>query len=779
MPPGRDQLMQEMRDNAQAGNPPPRGSEPPVRGGFGVAPSILRTDALMRRLIPLGGLGILLLIGGLFLFILAQILPLFQGARVGPAAALPGGTAQPLLIAIDEWGERPMIADAQGALTFYDRSGARPVRTLHAPLPPGAAIRSTAYLQAEQMLLFGLDDGRYLSGRIRYAPEFDAQEQRSVTVDVVWDPVRALVARPGALADIDAFVSDTRMTFAAVVERPGGATVEAASFTRRRSLFGEADFVPEERFQLPLPAGARPLQVRVGSNAESIVVRGADGAVHYFLLEGGQWSLRQRFTPFADTNETITSMEFLNGRVSLSFTGTRGSHHVYSLYRSDNSGPREFGRTRAFPVLPGAVGAFAASIRNKAMLLGAPGRLSLRYGTTGEVRWESAVDFTPVRVLIGGKYDRLLALDETATLHVFPLRDPHPEAGLRAFFTPIWYEGRDGPRHIWQSTGGSDDFEPKFSLIPLIVGSLKGTFYALLFAIPIALLAAVYTSQFLSPQLRRFIKPGIEVMASLPSVVLGFLAALWLAPILEDRVPSVILVLFAVPLAAILAGVLWPRLPLPVRHLVPGGWEFALLLPLVGLAATLAWQLGPAFEAVAFRFTDPASGQSYGDFRLWWETLSGSQFQQRNALVVGFMMGFAVIPIIYTLAEDALSSVPASLVSGSLALGANRWQTTARIVLPTAAPGIFSAIMIGLGRAVGETMIVVMATGNTPIMDFDLFSGMRTLSANIAVELPEAPHGGTLYRTLFLGAFVLFILTFVINTAAEFLRARLRARAGR
>jgi len=138
------------------------------------------------------------------------------------------------------------------------------------------------------------------------------------------------------------------------------------------------------------------------------------------------------------------------------------------------------------------------------------------------------------------------------------------------------------------------------------------------------------------------------------------------------------------------------------------------------------------------------------------------------------MMGFAVIPIIFTIAEDALSNVPASLRAGSLALGASRWQTARHIVLPTAAAGIFSAVMIGLGRAVGETMIVVMATGNTPVMDLNIFSGMRTLSANIAVELPEAPHNGTLYRTLFLGAMLLFLMTFAVNTIAEILRQHLR-----
>jgi len=163
-----------------------------------------------------------------------------------------------------------------------------------------------------------------------------------------------------------------------------------------------------------------------------------------------------------------------------------------------------------------------------------------------------------------------------------------------------------------------------------------------------------------------------------------------------------------------------------------------------------------------------------GDFRAWWPQATGASFEQRNSLVVGFMMGFAVIPILFTIVEDALSNVPAALRSGSLALGASRWQTAMRIVVPTASAGILSAIMIGLGRAVGETMIVVMATGNTPVMDMNIFNGMRTLSANIAVELPEAPHGGTLYRALFLGAMLLFLMTFLVNTCAEVLRQHLR-----
>jgi phosphate transport system permease protein len=152
-------------------------------------------------------------------------------------------------------------------------------------------------------------------------------------------------------------------------------------------------------------------------------------------------------------------------------------------------------------------------------------------------------------------------------------------------------------------------------------------------------------------------------------------------------------------------------------------------------------------------------------------------YVQRNAMVVGFAMGFAVIPIIYTISEDALSTVPRHLRSASLGAGATPWQTAVRVVMPTAMSGLFSALMIGLGRAVGETMIVLMAAGNTPIEEWNAFNGFRTLSANIATELPEAVRGSTHFRTLFFAALTLLVLTFIVNTVAELVRLRFRRRA--
>jgi phosphate transport system permease protein len=196
------------------------------------------------------------------------------------------------------------------------------------------------------------------------------------------------------------------------------------------------------------------------------------------------------------------------------------------------------------------------------------------------------------------------------------------------------------------------------------------------------------------------------------------------------------------------------------------GSEVILFVFALASGIWLCIALTQPFEALAFG----------GNFQGWLLEVTGLQYDQRNAVVVGLAMGFAVIPIIFAISEDAFSNVPTNLVAGSLALGADRWQTVTRVVLPTASPGIFSAIMIGFGRAIGETMIVLMATGNTPIMELNAFNGFRTLSANIAVEIPEAPVGGTLYRTLFLAGLLLFVLTFLVNTGAEIVRQRLRER---
>jgi phosphate transport system permease protein len=489
----------------------------------------------------------------------------------------------------------------------------------------------------------------------------------------------------------------------------------------------------------------------------------------------------QSFVPFKDAADpSVASAGLIFGNVSVVFVDKAGAQQVWSMYpqlQPDGKSLRRWGKIHDGERLAGAGQGIYAAESNKCYLAVAGGRLQLTNMTTGTLRWEGEAPAAAIRqVAFAGNYDRFTALSADGKLHRWNVVDHHPESSWKAFFGKIWYEGATGPAYSWQSSAGSDEFEPKYSLVPLFYGTVKGTFYALLFALPIALTAAVYVSQFLRPEYRQVVKPVMEVMASLPSVVLGFLAGLWLAPLVDPRLISLFCAIGILAPAALFAGFLWSVLPQPVRRQVRPGMEFLWLLPFLALCAWAAWQAGPAIESLCFTVKDSATGLPIADFREWWRQTTGETYDSRNSLVVGFVMGFAVIPIVFTIAEDALSNVPNSLVSGSLALGASRWQTVWSVVVPTAISGIVSGVMIGFGRAIGETMIVVMATGNTAVMDTNPFSGMRTLSANIAVELPEAAAGHTHYRALFLGACCLFLLTFVINTLAEILRQRLRER---
>jgi len=373
----------------------------------------------------------------------------------------------------------------------------------------------------------------------------------------------------------------------------------------------------------------------------------------------------------------------------------------------------------------------------------------------------------PRLVVFAPRSDRLLVTTSGGQLRQFQIDNEHPEISWSTLWSKVWYEGYDEPVHSWQSSSAETDHEPKFSLTPLLFGTLKAAFYAMIVAMPLAIMGALYTAYFMSPAMRRWVKPGIEIMAALPTVILGFLAGLWLAPIIEVKLTSVLSLFFIVPLSMMAFAWLWHLLP--ARH-TRGleGWFGAITIPVIVLVIATVIQMDRELEWLLFS----------GDAQAWFLDNLGLDYDQRNSLIVGFAMGLAVTPTIFSIAEDAIYGVPGHLVNGSLALGATRWQTLIRVVILTASPGIFSAVMIGLGRAVGETMIVLMATGNTAIMDMNMFQGMRTFAANIAVELPEAEVASSHYRILFLTALVLFSLTFVFNTAAELVRQRLRARYG-
>lgn len=775
--------------------PPAQVSEPlPER--FIVRRSVLGVDRFMTYAIMMGGIGIIAAVFGIFVFIGSVIWPLFQTPTLTPLRDLPLGISPTALVGLDERSELPFSYDGKESLLFH---GAESVSSVSLGLEAGLDVCFWRADRHGDRILLGTTDGRVAFGDIAFQSA-GAADPRSVSGSVKLSPWLNLGASPAlapaAVSSLDYAGQGERKLFGAIVKRPEDTRLIVVGQRQKKGLMGggKLETTPPEDLT-HLLEGAEPVQVLLPGTADSVVVQTRENTLLYLFRSPSGWERRQTLKPFEDLQSSISTLDFLYGDVSLVVGDSSGNVRILSLNVPSGGDRRLFTETQRLKPFETPVRHFVASRRNKSFVVASEKQCALCYATTGSVRAVLDLPYDIRSLSLDAKAVHLGIVDSTGTLHLSTVHDPHPEASWQTFFGKIWYEGYSEPKWEWQSTGGTDDFEPKLSLIPLIIGSVKGTAYAMLFAIPIALLAAIYTSQFLSPPVKRIVKPAMEIMASLPSVVLGFLAALWLAPLIETKVPSILLLVLSIPVSAMIAGTIWIRVPLFQRNRLPRGAEFWLLAPLMAALGYLAWISGPALESWLFIAKLP-DGSQIADFRLWWPQFTGLPYDQRNCLVVGFMMGFAVIPVIFTIAEDALSNVPPAFTSAAEALGASRWQVVRTIVLPIASAGIFSALMIGLGRAVGETMIVVMATGNTPVMDaagrlffgdaglgggqfplaehWNFFSGMRTLSANIAVELPEAAQGSTHYRTLFLGAFVLFLMTFILNTIAEVFRQRLR-----
>lgn len=363
---------------------------------------------------------------------------------------------------------------------------------------------------------------------------------------------------------------------------------------------------------------------------------------------------------------------------------------------------------------------------------------------------------------IAPREDYVLVARTDSSFEAIPLDLGFPEVTSETLFGKLTYEGLPEPAYTWQSTGGSDEYEPKISLVPLIIGTIKGTIWALLPSIPLAVAGALYCARFLRGRTREVLKPFVELLAGIPSVILGFVGGLYLAPALEDRLLALFLLPLVLAAATMGMGWMWARMPLRKRQRLHEGTAVFSLVPVYFILGGAVLWMVPGIEQFLFD----------ASFSRWSVETFDIPYEQKNAVVVGLAMGFAVTPLIFTLAEDAFRNVPQTLADASLALGATPWQTARRVIEPPARPGVIAAIMLGLGRAVGETMIVLMATGGTAITEWNPLQGFRALSANLATELPEAPKGDSLYRTLFLSALLLFALTFVINTLAEYVRVR-------
>jgi len=857
-------------------------------------PSVRRAERVARIAIAAGGWGTILTVVVIFGFLLWVVLPLFQGAEVSEARSVPHAASgeervAPAAIAVgcddqllQAWslladGTLEVRALRDGALIDRQRPFGTALPTAFASFPDAPEA------------VFGFADGTVRKARIDFVTRYpkptevpeDARDLRP-GAHLRWEGGVLQVTPSGAFRHDRIFFaldepfegSDRPIRLVDLSIAPNGAPVFAwmddggrvrmARVTSRYDIMQDRDIAEFEHLPIAIQAPALdppPAWLLLSGIATNLSLVWRDGRLLRYDVRADA-DPQHTDTPAEEVDllpgeGEISHARWLLGKGTMLIGYPDGGVGAWFPTRPDPDagagGPIARDNLRLVHAhhLPGPgqpLTAMDGSRRNRLVALGyADGTLRC-FNVTNErllAEFESPVRRAIPNVAFAPKEDGIVVLRPDALEH-WTMDPGHPAGGFSAMFGKVWYEGASAPAHEWQAVGGTDDFEPKLGLVKLIFGTLKATLYSILFGGPIALLAALFTSEFLEPRWRAKVKSIVEVMAGLPSVVLGFLAAMVISPYVQGVLPTVLVAFYTVPLLFVLGARAWQMLPdrlalrwagkprllaitacLPLAVLlavalgpgvegacfggnieqwlrgdldaVVGGWAFLLFpVSLLAVAVAISMFVGPWLRRASAgwsrlacacadlgRYAAIVGGAALLSWALGW-VLAGwgsdprggvvGEYTQRNSLIVGFVMGFAIIPIIYTLAEDALSSVPVALREGSLGCGATPWQTALRIVVPTAGSGLFGALMVGLGRAVGETMIVLMAAGNTPIMDWNVFQGFRTLSANIATELPEAVKDSTHFRVLFLAGLVLFCMTFVINTLAEMVRRRSRRR---
>jgi phosphate transport system permease protein len=724
-----------------------------------------RIDRIATVFITAGGVVIICSVVLILLLIMREAWPLFTAARATSTASQEANPAT-LAVGLDEYLQVTALIGEDGTVRFQrveDGAAAGSARVTP-PTESAERIAAVSNSGSHEFTLRWNDDSASLAS-FRAVPRYERGHERDF--DYRFE-TRAEFPPPAvdgaAIAETHAREgAGGRLTRA---DRLADGRVMLSVVAVEEDLFGNrTETVVSHQLEAP---GAEGVGVIALNSAGTRLYAGTgNGHIHVWDLSAADNPrLTDDIRAFED-GRAITALSLVLGDISLAVGDDTGLLSTWTPVRPfPEADQRRLARIHTLAQHDAPIERILISMRNKSLLsISGNGELHLTHMTSNRDLLSLHSPQGVKGAAFAARANGVAVLDDANEVLIWGIDNPHPEVSFGTLFGKVQYENYDEPAFVWQSTGGTDAVEPKLSLMPLIFGSFKGTFYAMLYAVPLALFGAIYTSQFTRPRVRGLIKTTVELMAAVPTVVIGFLIALWLAPIVERNVVGMLLSVGLIPL--IFFGFVLALQPLRRHNAVKRlerGYEFVVMVPVVLVACWLAFLLGPVVEHIFFG----------GEFQQWLFRETGERYDQRNAIIIAFGLGFAVIPIIFSISEDALSNVPNSLKAASMAVGASRWQTVWRVVLPAASPGIFAGGMIGFGRAVGETMIVLMATGNTPIMDWSIFNGMRTLSANIAVEIAEAPVGGTLYRVLFLSAVILFLITFMVNTSAELVRQYLR-----
>lgn len=736
-----------------------------------------RSRAIKNRItsisMAVGGISVILSIVLIFFYLAYVVFPLFYSAEMEKTASypLPAATqGKTLHLAVEEQNQVAVRFTEQAKAIFFNIKTGAVVENINIALPKKSTISSfTTSRLAKGVVAFGLSDGQVIFSQHKYKTRY-LPEGKKIVPSLIYPlgetPIE-MDSGEHALTHLGLMHDEEKATFVAYTDDNRlllNQLVFDEELSDEDDADADADAISFDSTQIEIPNIQYVNKLLIDASQSLLYVAHNNGEVSLIdISDLNDIQVLERKHVVANGAE-ITRFTFLTGEISLLIGDSKGTLSQWFPVQKETG--LTLSHIRDFDSKHTGITDIVTEQRRKGFAaIDDKGQLAFYHSTAHRTLLHETISESRLNFLaISPRADTFIAEDDKQQIQLWHVENEHPEMSWAVLWDQIWYESYPEPSYTWQSSSASNDFEPKFSLMPLAFGTLKAAFYAMLFAMPLAIMGAIYTAYFMAPKMRTYVKPTIEIMEALPTVILGFLAGLWLAPIIESHLPGVFSMLIILPAGVLLFAFAWKNLPKEIRQRVPDGWQAALLIPVLLLTGWLAMSLSLPMENLFFN----------GDMKIWLSESLGLNYDQRNSLVVGIAMGVAVIPTIFSITEDAIFSVPKNLTFGSLALGATPWQTLIYVVILTASPGIFSAVMIGMGRAVGETMIVLMATGNTPVMDFSIFQGMRTLAANVAVEMPESEVDSTHYRILFLAALVLFVFTFMFNTLAEIVRQRLR-----
>ncbi|QDU60066.1 Phosphate transport system permease protein PstC [Planctomycetes bacterium Pan216] len=835
------------------------------RGGIHLRKRSAWYDRIARTLISACGLGVFVVLGLMLVLLAATIYPLISQSGQKPVVASTHAwsVTRPIHLILDDRRQLGAAILSTGTICAFRTDNGDAVNTWKAF--PNRKLTCAAFTSDGREAIFGFDDGTAQVGHLSFqrqvhSPENLPEGLASLPVgeSAVWRKglVRRLDRKRFESTDF-VMTLDNPIAFSPHIPISLVAIARSHDEPRFAVLSETGPVILREgsiERRLPLSADANaergtPTQLLLSSDGASLFVGWRSGD----SLRWNTASLRDLAPPELanlvggdrQSDATLTAMLSLSERRS--FVSGDSLGRVRRWRESNREGgslalhplPSLGSPVTSMTTLPGgtllAVGCQDGTV---ALMHLATGRLVTRLSTDNQRSIQT--------LAIAPHGDGLCALTMDAFWY-WNMADGVPSGKLSSLFVPVWVDAATANLPDRSSTRDIEPTWSRFGLFPLFFGTIKAALCAILFGAPLAILSAIYTSEYLKRSARSSVRSAIDLLASIPSVVFGLVAIVFVIPFAAAHLAAFLAALATIPIAVLVGAHLQPLLPKAWASAV-SRWRFVVIGLLLAVGGVLAIPVGNFLESWLFAgdtiaWLDGTRGSATGAWLLLllpasavvtsvvvgcfvyrparrttfpkprrdalgnlarflggavvaWSLAFGiawamtslefdprgaflGPYMDRNAFLVGIVLGIAIVPTIFSIAEEAFSSVPHHWRAASLGSGATPWQTAVHIVAPVAMSGLASALLIGLGRALGETMIVLMATGNQPLTSWNVFEGLRSLTADIALEMPSAIPDSNHFRVLVLATLLLLLLTVAINTIAELIRLRLRGRYGR